>query len=66
MKKINGTKLSLHRETLATLSADTLADVAGGNATGNIIRTVTKYLCPPSRLVCPPTTSLVACGPQAK
>jgi hypothetical protein len=66
MKKLNGKKLALHRETLATLSPDLLADVAGGangvvNAVTNSIAVSMRVcpqslrVCPPSRLACPPT-----------
>ena len=63
MKKINGKKLALNRETLASLSSDVLADVAGGNASGvttTITRPLTRLVCPPSRVICPPQ-SLIGC-----
>jgi len=66
MKKINGKKLALNRETLASLNPDVLGDVVGGQAAGltTITGPLTRNLCPPSRLVCPPKT-LLACPPQA-
>jgi hypothetical protein len=59
-------KLSLERETLAPLSPSDLAQVNGGDFT-DIVRTVTRYLCPTTTTV---ATRLLNCngdpGPQAK
>jgi hypothetical protein len=68
MKKIDGKKLSLNRETLVTLSPDTLEGVnggrrgGGGNTVVQTIKITTRYLCPQlSNLVCPATR--VNCPP---
>ena len=69
MKKISK-KLSLNRETLATLSPDLLDAINGGQAvTGITPRTTTPVTTsvPPSfgcqsRIVCPPTLKCVAGG----
>jgi hypothetical protein len=73
MKKLNGKKLALHRETLATLSAETLTGVAGGKAATlpTILPTSIGPGCTVSITVCPsrnhcpppPTKTLLACIP---
>ena len=50
MKKINASKLSLHRETLAALSNDVLHDVNGGNVVNHTIR-ISRLVCPTRRCI---------------
>jgi hypothetical protein len=60
MKKDLKTKLSLNRETLASLQPDILADVAGGQASGltsDLTRTTRTTLTTTTTLP-PPTTTV--------
>jgi hypothetical protein len=72
MKKISK-KLSLHRETLATLSPDLLEGIGGGQAVASrtvttvtpITRPVSNAVCP-SRMICPPVSLGVNCGAKGQ
>lgn len=56
MKKIDGKKLALHRETLVSLNPDALDGVAGGLSP---VPVVTRVLCPiVTRAVCPQVSQL--------
>jgi hypothetical protein len=63
MKKKN---LKLHRETLATLAKDALADVAGANGAGHSfdVGCLSRAVCPPTLPLCVPSIK-ASCMPCA-
>lgn len=64
MKRTHAGKLALHRETLASLDAGALADVAGGNALSPQRTTLTPVLTRQScQFICRPQQSLLGCMP---